>query len=310
VKNAWKKTNMSEITDPAWEMKTLIEQLRKQPASDEPTWKVLPRALGIKISPNEHWELMSALNSRLLRFDSFVNSVQDEEYDKDMRARIVQAVNTFAHALRPQQQALQWNDTLNYILADDALQLRWFSVIAKRYRPLRKINDDARAELISQIDQTLTTLKDVTDIPDWAKLPLSDGLIRLRFTLQHFVFFGSEAAIDQLMDVYNKTVAIDSSIGGSGNATQREHSKTSTLKEVLINLVLVANLFWLPDQTAAAFDRYNGWYLKLIVENPKLPKPERLLLAAPTPSDDSRLPSPSEVAIEPELARAPETSTD
>lgn len=300
---------MTKITDPAWEMKLLIERLRKLPGSNEPTWKMIPQALGARVSPDEHWALMSALNSRLLRLDAFVNTLQDPEFGEAQRHRIVQAVNTLALALRPEQQAERWQDTLsNYIRDDDALQLGWFSIVAKRYRPLRQIGDDERGELVTKIDQTITALKDAKDIPDWAKVPLADGLNRLRFTLQHLVFFGSEAAIDQLLEVYNKTAAIESTIGDSEKSTREGCSKASTIKEVLINLVLVANLFWLPDQTAAAFERYNGWYLKLIVENPALPKPERKLLAPPVPSDDRGFPSLPEVAVEPSPPREPEDS--
>ena len=302
---------MTEITDPAWEMKLLIEHLRKMHASADPTWKVMPRALGVRVSPDEHWELMSALNSRLLRLDAFVGTLQDRQFGEAQRNRIIQAINTLGHAFRPEQQVERWQDTLSTCIRDDdALQFGWFSIIAQRYRPLRQISDDERNELVTKIDHTLATLKDTGDIPDWAKVPLSDGLSRLRFTLKHLVFFGSEAAIDQLLDVYNKTIAIESTIGDGGKSTGEGHSETSTMKDLLINLVLVANLFWLPDQTATAFERYNGWYLKLIVENPRLPKPDRRLLAPPVPSDAPDSPSAPEVAVEPTLPREPDISTE
>jgi hypothetical protein len=124
---------MTEITDPAWEMKLLIERLRKLPGSAEPTWKMMPRALGVQVSPSQHWELMSALNSRLLRLDGFVNTIQDREFDEAHRKRIIHAVYVLLQALRPEQQVERWQDTLaSYIREDDALQLGWFSIIAKR----------------------------------------------------------------------------------------------------------------------------------------------------------------------------------
>ena len=123
----------AEIVDPAWEIAGLIRELLKRPASNDPTWAIIQVALGSKISPSEHWELMTALNSRLLRLDALVTSVQDKELDEPQRARIVQAVNTFAHALRPEQQAQPWKHTLqNFVKGDDGLHLMWFSIIAKR----------------------------------------------------------------------------------------------------------------------------------------------------------------------------------
>lgn len=299
---------MTEVTDPAWEMKLLIERLRTVPSSTEPTWKMLPRALNVHIEPSEHWELMSALNSRLVRLEAFIKAVQDKEFDEAQRKRMIQAVNILAQAFKPEQQVEKWQDTLAAcIREDDALHLRWFSIIAKRYRPLRQVNDDERDDLIAKIEQTLLALKDAEDIPDWAKAPLSDGLSRLRFTLQHLVFFGSEEAIDQLLDVYNKTVAIEAAVANTGGAREG-HSRSATFEKVLNWLVIAATVFWLPDQTLTAFERYQGWYLKVIVENPRLPKPERRLLAPPVP--EPSVPSPSEIAIAPEPPRVEPATED
>jgi hypothetical protein len=290
-----------EIVDPAWEIAGVIRQLLTRQPSNEQTWQIIQQALGAKISPSEHWELMSVLNSRLLRLDMLVRSIRDRELGEPERTRIVQAVNQFAHVLRPEQQVQAWSHTLQHHLkADDALHLMWFSIIAKRYQPLRKVTDDERVELIAKIDETLTTLAGAPDIPDWAKLPLSEGLRRLRFMLQHLLFFGCEAAIDQILNIYNKASAVEEALGPVHGPTTQGNSKSSTLLAVLSLVVLAANTFWLPDQATTAFERYQGWYLKMVVENPRLPKPKTLLLAAPTP-DEPQAPArqPTESLIEP-----------
>jgi hypothetical protein len=291
-----------EIVDPAWEIASVIRQLVAYPASNEQTWTVFQKAAGSNISASEHWELLAALNSRLLRLDVLVNTVEDRELDSAQRARIVQAVNTFAHVLSPSQQVQAWAHTLQHHLkADDGLQLMWFSIIAKRYQPLRRVTDDERAELITKIDETLAALETGQDIPKWAKLPLSEGLRRLRFMLQHLIFFGCESAIDLLLQIYNKTSAIEAAAMGTRNAESTPGSGGPTFLKMLNCIVLAATIFWLPDQATSAFERYQGWYLKVIVENPRLPKPETLLLAPPMRSDEPHEPSglPTEVAIEP-----------
>jgi len=289
-----------EIVDPAWEIASVIRLLLTQQPSNSQTWSTIQAALGATISPSEHWELMSALNSRLLRLDMLARSIRDKELDDAQRARIVQAINSFSHVLRPEQQSQTWQHTLQqHLKGDDGLHLMWFSIIAKRYQPLRRVTDDERAELIAKIDETVTGLQTATDIPDWAKLPLSEGLRRLRFMLQHLLFFGCEVAIDQLLNIYNKASAIEQSIG-------RDQSRTAprslTLLAVLNFVVLAANTFWLPDQATTAFERYQGWYLKLVVENPRLPKPETRLLAPPAPTD-APAPALPDAVVEPAVPR-------
>jgi hypothetical protein len=291
-----------EIVDPAWEIASVIRKLVAHPASNEQTWTVFQRAAGANISASEHWELMAALNSRLLRLDVLVNTVEDKELDSAQRARIVQAVNTFANVLSPSQQVQTWTHTLQHHLkADDGLQLMWFSIIAKRYQPLRRVTDDERAELIAKIDETLTALETGQDIPRWAKLPLSEGLRRLRFMLQHLIFFGCESAIDLLLQIYSKASAIEATVMGAANAANAPGSGGPTFLTLLNCVVLAASIFWLPDQATSAFERYQGWYLKAVVENPRLPKPKTLLLAAPTkPADEPHEPeTPNNAAIEP-----------
>lgn len=291
-----------EIVDPAWEIAGVIRQLLGNQASNEHTWAVIQRALGATISPSEHWELMFALTSRLRRLDALVRSIRDKELDEAQRTRIIQAVNSFANVLRPEQQVQTWQHTVqHYLKADDGLHLMWFSIIAKRYQPLRRVTDDERGELIAKIDETLTALQTAEDIPEWAKPPLSDGLRRLRFMLQHLLYFGCETAIDQLMSVYNRACSVEQTIVTRSGSTEGR-SKSAGLMAVLNCLALAANMFWLPDQATTAFERYQGWYLKMIVENPKLPKSETRLLAPPTLADQPSTPT-TDVVIEAESPR-------
>jgi hypothetical protein len=292
-----------EIVDPAWEIAGVIRQLLGQPASNEHTWTVIQRALGATISPSEHYELMSALTSRLLRLDALVRSIRDTELDEQQRARIVQAVASFANVLRPEQQFQTWQHTLQHHLkGDDGLHLAWFSIIAKRYQPLRRVTDDERSKLIAKIEEALKSLETDRDIPQWAKSPLAEGLRRLRFMLMHLLFFGCETAIDQLMSVFNRASAVEEAIVIQGASEGR---KGVGLMAVLGLVVLAANVFWLPDQATTAFERYQGWYLKMIVENPKLPRLETRLLPPPASTDQPAAPKTDDVIeVEPPREKA------
>jgi len=299
-----------EIVDSAWEIASVIRKLaRASVPPTDPTWSAVRKALGQNLSASQHWELMSALNSRLLRLDAQIRSVQDQELDQAQRQRALQAVQNFANLLEPPNQSLQWQQAVNFVREDDALQLSWFSVILKRHRPLRRVTDDEREELIAKIGEVVTALQVEADFPDWAKYPLSEGLQRLQFMLQHFVFFGCEVAIDQLLDVYSKASALENAIEGK-SSSEKSTKRNPTLVSVLNVIVLVANLFWLPDQVTTAFERYRGWTLRPIIENPRLPKPETRLLAPPAPAPHDLPESSGTVAIEPAPPREEEAASD
>jgi hypothetical protein len=185
---------MSEVvivTDPALEIAELISLLAQFSPNDtnERTWVALRRAIGKNIQTYEYAELVATLLLRLRRLVEFVSTVQDKEFSDRMRQRVGQAIGRFSALFEPDQQYSTWQNTRSaHALSDDALQLEFFSVIAKRYRPLRKLADEDREKLITQIDEAQKALKENSDLPDWTKIPLLDGLERLKLTLKFLTF--------------------------------------------------------------------------------------------------------------------------
>lgn len=293
-----------EIVDPAWEISQAMRQLLKQPKSTDPTWSVFQTALGGPIEASQYWDLISVLNSRLQRLNSLIGSVKDFEFDDAKKARALSAVRTFSMVFSPQQQNQPWKSTLqNFLKEDDALQLDWFSIIAKRHQPLRKLSDEDRTKLIDKIDEVLVSIDKKGDIPDWAKAPLAEGLRRFRFILIHLTFFGCETAIDELLKIYSQAEAVEAEMVGASAAAEKPGASSATLLAILTVVSLAANLFSMSDQAYTAFKTYKGWYLQVVSENPKLPKPNRLLIEGPRHASD--VPpldgGATEVAIEPDV---------
>jgi len=284
-----------ELTDPASEMANVITVLLEQPSSNDPTWSIFQKAIGQNISSKDYWHAISILRSRVDRLEGFVKSVDDTEFRHgQQRDRLLHALHRFQGAFDPARQMLPWQQVLSQnVIADDGLQLGVFSYIARRLWPLRRLSEADRQNLIQQIDAVLADMGRNHDVPSWAKAPLVDGLIRLQLSLKHLLFFGYEAAIDDLHNLYQKTIAVEDIVAAEG---QGESKQSKSIMQVLGLLAVIGALFCLPNDATTAFERYQGWYLRVVTNSPRLPKPEQRLLPAPAaieaqpPSEEEKLP--------------------
>ena len=300
-----------DIIDPSWEIAEAMRRLLQHPGDNQATWSVFQKVLGGGISQNEYWDLISVLNVRLLRLTKLIKWVDDKEFNQAKRNRALVAVQRFSGVFTPQQQAQPWQHTLsNVLIEDDALALDWFSTIAKRYQPLRKLNDEDQSKLIEQLDAVLSGIDTNEDIPRWAKEPLAEGLRRLRLILKHIVFFGCETAIDELLGIYHRTQAVEAEL--LHTAPGKTGAERPTIISVLAFVALAGSLFAMPEDVPKHFNTYKGWLLKVITENSRLPKPTTLLIEGPrNPSDapPSRPEGAPEVAIEPKTPEVEATKS-
>jgi hypothetical protein len=269
-----------ELTDPAAEIANVITVLREQPASNDPTYLVFQRVIGQNINPGDYWHLISTLRYRVQRVERFIRSVDETEFrHPNQRNRLLQAVTNLSRAFEPSQQAAPWQATFSRdVIADDGLQLGLFSYVARRLWPLRRLSEADREDLIEKIEGVLVDLDKNDDVPNWAKVPLVDGLVRLQLTLRHLLFFGYEAAIEELQNLYQKAISVEDIIA-AGKEEDQGRSKSILL--VLNVVALMGALFMLPDQTMTAFERYQGLYLRAVMNSSRLPKLEQRYLPKP-----------------------------
>lgn len=269
-----------ELTDPAAEIADVITILREQSPSNETTYDVFLRAIGQQISSAEYWHLISTLQFRVQRLGRFISSVDEAEFrHKEQRKRLLGAVANLSRAFDPSQQAAPWQATFSRdVIADDGLQLGQFSYVARRLWPLRRLSETDRKALIEKIEEVLANLDKNDDLQGWAKAPLTDGLIRLKLTLRHLLFFGYEAAIEELQHLYQKAISVEDIVSVED---PREGTRLKSILQVLNIVVVAGALLALPDQTMTAFERYQGLYLRAVMNSPRLPKPEPRYLPKP-----------------------------
>jgi hypothetical protein len=68
----------------------------------------------------------------------------------------------------------------------------------------------------------------------------------------------------------------------------------------------------MPEDATHHFNTYKGWLLKVITENPKLPKPTTLLIEGPRNPPDApqqHLGGTPEVGIEPKISKVEDANS-
>ena len=273
---------MVDLTDPATEIAAVIAVLREYPATNDPTWQIFKKAIGPGISSHDYWHLISALRFRLEKLERLVRATDDVEFrHKDQGQRLLRAIDQFKGAFEPAQHGVAWQATLQQnIRADDGLQIAQFSYVARRLWPLRAISEEDRKALIKQINSVLADIESENEFPSWAKAPLVDGLVRLQLALMHLIFIGHDSAIEQLQNLYQRTIVLEDAINA-----ERKGQPIKSIRQTLEIIALVGALFCLPDQAITAFERYQGIYLIAIINSPRMPKPEQRLLPKPVAVD-------------------------
>lgn len=283
-------SNDPAIIDPAWEISQLITQLSIQAGNQQPTWAVMQDFTGV--AGAELYDLMSIMARRVARLGQFLSELNDAEFDRRMRERALQAIDRFSGLFNAAALSRAWETTKGaHVSTDDALYLSFVSVVAKRYKPLRKLEEEERAQLLGKIEEAISSIPASPDIPPWAQEPLLDGLSRLKLVIQKIEFFGVETAITALERVFYDASELQDQFGG--DATTRSKGTTqskgeSGLMKTLAAVALAVDLLCaLPNLDNAyhyfdnAYHHYIGWRVEPIKESPRLERCRMLLLTGP-----------------------------
>jgi len=145
-----------------------------------------------------------------------------------------------------------------------------FSPIARRHRPLRRISDLEQQQAIESLQGLIVRLGEDSEIPDWAKQIVTDGLARIITILKYLRFFGHDAAIESIIILDNTTRSLTEALWSEFK------SGCSTLFDVAKVLVTIVGLFNAPNTAATAYITYKGLWeanLQANKQAPALPKP-------------------------------------
>jgi hypothetical protein len=199
------------LTDGAAELVELGELLRKIPRSSQPTYEAISAELGLAPDSSETVALFGAVGMRINKFSSFARTVADPFLDNRTRAHVLRAINQFAGLFHPSGMMRQWGDASQAYITEEMLAtINLFSKIAREYRPLRKLSEDDRQTIIVEIERQISDINsDEQTLPEWLKLPLTEGLENIRFQLKMLPYFGLDIIIDQLLIVHQRSIALE-----------------------------------------------------------------------------------------------------
>jgi hypothetical protein len=189
-----------ELTDPAHELTGMARWILNLPASPAALGAHFSARLGLDVGSAEYITLLTESRVRLDRMERFASKIDDKDFDELQRNQVVQACARLRGFFHPMAQHQSFDQMrANHVQPADALALSWFSHVARRHRPLRRITEDERNNAIASIDEALKNIADDTELPEWAKPILLDGLARIRLTIRFLPFFGHDAAFDALL---------------------------------------------------------------------------------------------------------------
>jgi len=268
-----------ELTDSSKELAVLAQLIRNS-AGGSNTIAGLSRCVGIDLGNPEFLDVLAAIQRRVREVESLANSVDDTDFDQDLKGEVLTATHSFAQLLNPKNANSGWDQArANYLPDKNITALKFFSQTARRYRPLRVVPQEAQDEAVNKIREVIDQVQKDNDLEQWMKVAIVSGLERTLLVLRYLRFFGHDIAITELFLVHQRLAVV----AHEAEATQ---SKSHSIWQALIVLSVLSSLFVLPDQALTAFDRYKTWSsvwsdkILTMISAPLIP-PDQHLLPAP-----------------------------
>lgn len=265
-----------QLTDQAAELVELGDYIRSIPDNGSATFTVIAGEL--KLDPNsfEFLDAMAAIGARFAAFSRFINTVDDPFVTPRVRTNTLGAVQLFSRLWRPDVFNSQWTGVKQKYLNDNVLFIiEGFSRTAREHKPLRKLTENDRETLLKNLSSLISDIDNDETIPVWAKQPLSDGLSRLQTIVSSLIFFGHDAAIDQIILMHARSSSLQEAlIKGEPDKYPQGHTKIFRILEVI---ALAGQLFCLPAESHVAIDTYRTWLLGPVIHNAEQIHKQKLL---------------------------------
>lgn len=273
-------SDFGTITDPAREIGELGETLLAISPSNDPTFNVLARATGLRVETSEFLLTLAGASSRIEGLSEHVRTTTHGAVGTRSRTQVLDALERLGQPFRAQNFATPWKDVrVHYVREADIAAMEMFSAHMIQIQPLRRLSDEERERLLNAIDDAITDTLAQSDLMEWMKAPLIEGLRQLRLIVQHIAFFGHGRAVDDLFKLGRTVEGVQAAVQAGSMESGAKDARRRFVK-VLHVLALAGALFAVPDQSMTAFDRYKGWMVNLIA-SPDTAASETLLLPPP-----------------------------
>lgn len=267
------------LTDPATEIFEMCQVLQSSPAKAKAeTRKALAQIFGC-VSCHEalFFELLAALSKR---FDRLAEITETSPNVPDhLREKSTTAVKHLRNFFSTDGLHEAWEQRKAKVFVNEHLTaVEYIGALIRNEYPLKKLNDEERAELIDKIDELLTSIKD-----DGGASIVQDVVVSafesVKAILERLVFFGTDASTESLILAFTKLAAAE-------KVAESETDK-ATVKKALGVIALVAGaMIYTSDVLTAAEDLYNKGQaaVQYIIEQ----IPEDIKLLAPPEGTDGQ----------------------
>lgn len=273
-------------TDAAREIVDLIEDLRTISRQGTVGYSVVANHWQIDENSTEFLELLGIVSSRFNEFKKFVETVNDPYVTQRVRSRVLSSVVTASSAFNPARISGPWQHIIDQNLSEEVVgNIELFCSIAAKYRPLRKLTDEERADLLKKIEAQIDDLK-ASDGPEWMIVILQEGLLRIYNTLFYIRVFGHDKAIDDISHVFQRFSALYVTTKDSPDS--KEKSASQKVYAGINIAMLAANLFCVTDQGLTAFERYKGWLIAPVAQA-QIEGPKEQKFIQHQPKDDEKV---------------------
>ena len=262
MKNEDKTTDpASEIADLFAEFSTIVPDHR-----DDNTQDVLSSYFKCDPSTPDWYELVGTIASRIRSLREFISSVEDRFVKDKMREQTLKSLDHMTQFVSPSRMAQNWNSVKVALFTDDHIgRLESFASTAEKYKPLRKLNDDERQEIVEKIDAVLQQISadqtQFSEIPEWALAPVVEGIQDLRRIILHLRFFGHQAAIDAIL---NLSIKLDG-IAASGLPSEHKKSVFELVRNTMHIVFFVGEALLLPANAYQGYHVYKDVTLEYII---------------------------------------------
>lgn len=280
----------AEITDPSREMSEVCTALLEQPPRDTPTIEVLAGLFELASTDTDLIEILGAIRRRLDRLDDFARKLEDPDFDDEQRSAIRAAIANLVRVLSPGNFHVSWKNAHAALQQGNLIAFRWFSPTAKKHRPLSRLSDETREEIIQELVETAAQLEASDEISGFHREALLEGLRHLTLMMRHVRFFGHQAVQREVANLQVLTVAAMATL--PANADAPRPPTLGRLIDIAGRISLAMSLFAGVDQVMTALDRYENWP-RLLAKYALESTPFESL---PTPQDPLILPSPATVS--------------
>lgn len=200
---------MSVPTDPARELADLCHQLSE--ASGDRGDDYLARRFSVPKWSAEFYQILFAINHKA---DFLIKTLQNTELDEDYRNEIAGHIENIKLAFSPSALNAPWTNAINHYIGPTQVgPVKILSGLIRNDYPLVKLNDEEISELIGEVDELLSWLREhQLQSADFIRQALIEGLTSFRFRLERIGWLGSGYVLASLKEVIAAYMALERGI--------------------------------------------------------------------------------------------------